>query len=223
MDRTFFEVRYGLESIDPIALKKNFYITYKACIEFFSNLNDITTHEAIKQFEDHLPDTIKHLDHICSFSRCFVNPIGLKHKFENNSILLTAFDTNIKYLHNLDCCDHDFESFDFCCKYCQYIKDGKLLKYGISNKMPHLYSQHYPLQLDGLTTVEEVMIVGVYHVVTILKLRPNGKFNPGSYWRIQRYSMLLSQNLGPLFTLLPLEITSINNILQIVWANRSTP
>lgn len=54
-----------------------------------------------------------------------------------------------------------------------------LPKYGISNKMPHLSCQYYPSQLDGLTTAEKAVIVNAHSIVTILKQRPNRKFNPG--------------------------------------------
>lgn len=223
LDRALVEVRRGLEPVDPIVLKEDFCVTHKACIEFPPNVNDITTHEAVKRFQDHTADAIKHLDQICCCYSCFVNPIQLEHKFENDPILLAAFDTNIIYLHNLDRCGHDSEFFDFCQECWRYIRDGELPKYGISNKMSRLYCQHYPPQLHGLTTAEEVVIARAHPVVTILKLRPNEKFNPGSYGGVRGHSVLLPQNPGLLLTLLPSETTSIDDVLRIVWAGKSTP
>lgn len=77
--------------------------------------------------------------------------------------------------------------------------------------------------LDSFTTTEKVVIARAHPVVTILKLKPNNKFNPGSYKDVQGYSVLLWQNLGLLFNLLSSETTSIDEVIQVVLASKTFP
>lgn len=77
--------------------------------------------------------------------------------------------------------------------------------------------------LDGFTTTEKVVIARAHPVVTILKLKPNNKFNPGSYKDVQGYSVLLRQNLGLLFNLLSSKTTSIDEVIRVVWASKTSP
>ncbi len=83
--------------------------------------------------------------------------------------------------------------------------------------------QYYPVLLEHLTSAEEAVIARAHLVVTILKLKPNNNFNPGTYRGICRHSVLLFQNPRPVFTLLLLEMTSIDNVVQVVWAGKTLP
>lgn len=47
--------------------------------------------------------------------------------------------------------------------------------------MLQLYYQYYFLQLDGFITTKKVLIIRIYPIITILKLKLNNKFNPGLY------------------------------------------
>ena len=62
--------------------------------------------------------------------------------------------------------------------------------------MLKFYCQYYPSLLEEFTSAEETVIAKTYLVITILKLKPNNKFNLGSYKNVCGYSMLLPQNLG---------------------------
>lgn len=160
------------------------------------------------------------MDHIFCYYSYFVYLAQLNHISKKNFIIMIAFDTDNLYHHNLDCCGHDYELFDFCYKYYNYVREGNLPKFGISNKIPQLCCQHYPSQLDGLTTAEEAVIVKAHPVITILKLRPNNKFNPKLYQGIKRHSVLLPQNPDLFLILLPSETTYIHDILRIIWAGK---
>ena len=119
-------------------LEKNFCLKHKKNIEFPAIINDITTHDAVKQLQDHTTDAIKHLDNICCCCSRFVNPAQLKQISEKNLIIMAALNTAILHYYNLDYCSNDSESFDFCCECWNRIREGQLPKFGISNKMPQL-------------------------------------------------------------------------------------
>ncbi len=77
--------------------------------------------------------------------------------------------------------------------------------------------------LEGLTSAEEAVIARVHLVITILKLRPNNTFNPGSYKGIRGHSVLLPQNPGPLLDLLPSETTLVDEVVRVAWGGKSSP
>lgn len=64
--------------IDFTILKKDFCFKLKANIEFFLIVNEITMHNVVKQFQDHIIDVIKHLDYIYYYYSPFINSIQLK-------------------------------------------------------------------------------------------------------------------------------------------------
>lgn len=89
--------------------------------------------------------------------------------------------------------------------------------------MPQKYCQDYPGPLDSLTFTEEAIITRAHLVITILKLRSNNRFNLGLYRGIQGHSIFLPQNSGPLLNLLSSDITSVNDVMQVVWAGKTAP
>lgn len=86
--------------------------------------------------------------------------------------------------------------------------------------MLKLYYQYYPTSLKDLISVEEAIIVKAHSIVINLKLKPNKSFNLETYRNVCRHFMLLPQNLRSLFTLLPLKMTSIDHIVQVVWTSK---
>ncbi len=136
---------------------------------------------------------------------------------------MTVFEIYILHCCDLDvygCCSG---SFNFCHDCWTCVSRGKEPKFGISNKMPKLCCQYYSTLLEDLTSTEEAVIARAHSVVTILKLRPNNSFNPQIYRGVHRHFVLLPQNLRPLLTLLPLEMTSVDDVMQVVWAGKTSP
>lgn len=136
---------------------------------------------------------------------------------------MTAFNTDILYNHDLDYWGHLSELFDFYYECWDYVKKGKLPRFDICNKMPQLYYQHYLLPLDSFTIAEETVIANTYPVVKILKLRPNNKFNLRLNRDVWGHFALLQQNPSLLFNLLPLEITFIDHVIQVVLTDKTSP
>ncbi len=70
--------------------------------------------------------------------------------------------------------------------------------------------------LEGLTSAKEAVIAQAHPVITILKLRPNNSFKPGLYRGVRGHRVLLSQNSGSLFDLLPSKTMSIDKIVRLM-------
>ena len=73
-----------------------------------------------------------------------------------------------------------------------------------------------PFGVGNLSIAEEAVITRAHPVVTILKLRPNNRCNPESYREIRGHAVILSQNPGPLLTLLPSDLAAIEDVVRIV-------
>ena len=89
--------------------------------------------------------------------------------------------------------------------------------------MLQLYCQNYPLALENLSIVEDAVIAKAHPVVTILKLRPNNRFNPVSYRGIRGHAVILSQNPELLLTLVPSDLATIEDIVRIIWLRSNLP
>lgn len=70
--------------------------------------------------------------------------------------------------------------------------------------------------LENLSIAEKVVVARAHLIVTILKLKPNNKFNPRFYKRITGHVVILSQKPGPLLTLLLSDLAKIEDIVHIV-------
>ena len=190
---------------------------------FPPEVNDLTTREAIGHFQVNIKNAIKHINHICCYCSRFVDPSKLKNIPDNNAVLIATFETYILYYYNLDVCGYCFRSFNFCHDCWTCVSGGRESKFGISNKMPQLCCQYYPIPLEDLTFAEEVVIARAHLIVIILKLRPNNSFNLGTYRGVCGHSVLLSQNLGPLLILLSSKTTFVDDVVRVVWADKTLP
>lgn len=57
------------------------------------------------------------MDHVCYCCGQFVNLLKLKSIFDNNTILMTIFETNIFHYYNLNVYGYCSKSFNFCYDY----------------------------------------------------------------------------------------------------------
>ncbi len=207
--------------VDPIAFEENFRLRAEACMAFPPELSDTTTREAISCFQVQITYVVKHMNHVCCCCSRFVDPVEFNLFPDNEPILMAALEMNILHYCDLDICSCS-ETFNFCHDCWNQISGGSKPKFGISNKMPQLYCQHYPSMLEGLKSAEEAVIAQAHPVITILKLRPNNTFNPGSYRGIRGHSVLLPQNPWPLLDLLPSETTPIDKVVRVVWGGKAS-
>lgn len=171
----------------------------------YLSLTKATNFSQIKPFDNSLP----------------INLITqLKHISNNSFVVIATFNTDILHCHQLDCYGCLNGSFKFYSTYWTSVSQGKLPKFGISNKMLQIYCQDYLGLLNGFTSAEKAVIAKTHSVITILKLRPNNKFNSGLYRGVQGHSILLPQNPGRLLNLLLSNTTSVNDVMQVVWVGK---
>lgn len=71
--------------------------------------------------------------------------------------------------------------------------------------------------LKNLNIAKKALNDRVYLIVTILKLRPNNKFNLKFYKRVQNDAMILYQNLGLFLTLFLSDFAGIEDVMHIIY------
>ncbi len=210
-------------AVRPVVLKEDFRFREDAYLAFPPEVNDSTTREAIGRFQVNIENAIKHMNHVCCCCSRFVDPLELENIPDNDEVLMAAFKTHIVYHYDLDVCGCCSGSFNFCHNCWTCVSRGREPKFNICNKMPKLYCQYYPALLEDLTFAEEAVIARAHPVVTILILRPKNSFNKGIDGGVCGHSVLLPQNPGPLLTLLPSETTSVDDLVRVVWAGKTSP
>ncbi len=209
--------------VGPVVLEEDFRLREDAYLTFPPEVNNSITREAIRRFQVNIENAVKHMDYVCCCCSRFVDPLELESIPDNNAVFMATFETYILHHCNFDVCGFYSGSFNFCHDCWTCVNKGREPKFGISNKMPKLYCQYYPVPLEDLISAEEAVIARAYSVVTILKLRPNNNFNLGTYKGVHRHSIFLPQNPRPLLTLLPSKTTSMDDVMQVVWASKTSP
>lgn len=84
-----------------------------------------------------------------------------------------------------------------------------------------MYCQYYSGPLESFTSAKKAVIVKIYLVITILKLKPYNNFNLRSYRGICNNFIFLPQNPWSLLNLLPLKTTFFNNVVRVVWVDKT--
>ncbi len=124
--------------VSPIILKEDFRLREDVYLTFPPEVNDSITREAIGHFQVNIKSVVKHMDYVyCCYSR-FVDPLELESIFDNNAVLITAFETYILHRCDLDVCGCCSGSFNFCHDCWTCVSRGRESKFGISSKMSKL-------------------------------------------------------------------------------------
>ncbi len=178
-------------AISPVVLEEDFCLREDAYLTFPPEVNGFTIIETIGRFQVNIENIIKYIDYVCCCCSWFVNLLKLESIPDNDVVLMAVFETYIFYRCDLDVCGYCSKFFNFCYNCWTCISEDREPEFDISNKMLNLCCQYYPAPLKDLTSAEEAVIIKVYLVVTILKLRPNNSFNLGTYRGVCRYSILL--------------------------------
>ena len=119
-------------------------------------------------------------------------------------------------LFHINCCAVSDNNICLCLTCSRSLLLGNQPKFGIFNGFPRADCQLYPPVLADLSIVEEATIARAHPVVSILKLRPSGAFNPTAYSHIKGHMVHLPQNLVPLLTLLSSPTLALHDIIHIV-------
>src|SRR5205814_5441782 len=77
-----------------------------------------------------------------------------------------------------------------------------------------------PKELQGLTWIEELLIARGHLVGKVLRLQ---KRNASSYFALKGHVILLPQDTTRLLDLLPMALTSLPDVVHVVWVGSSMP
>ena len=100
------------------------------------------------------------------------------------------------------------------------IVERQIPKFGSANYINVLPCQNYPDVLSDLTLVEKAFIARAHSVMSVIKLRCSGTGSTASYHQIRGHMVMLSQNPGPLLTILPSSNLAPHDVICIAQASK---
>lgn len=92
--------------------------------------------------------------------------------------------------------------------------------YGFVNDINTYTCYSYPIVLQDLTLVKEVVITWAHPITIIIKLRPSCTSVSAFYLRIWRHVVVLPQQLALLFNFLLSSNLHLYDIIQVVWLEK---
>lgn len=119
-----------------------------------------------------------------------------------HSEFVLAIKATVIFNDDLDYCGYTNNSSHFCNTCYGIIVEKQIPKFGFVNCINVLPCQKYPDVLSDLIPVKEVFIACAHLVISVIKLKPSGTRSTASYHQICGYTIVLSQNLRPLLTIL---------------------
>jgi hypothetical protein len=123
----------------------------------------------------------------------------------------------------LDSCTLFENSYQFCQPCHTAIQQRYPPKFSALNAVNVSLYQDYPCILKDLTLIEECLIARSYPIASILKLRPNGAFNPAAYNRLRGHIVVLPQEPSPLLNILPSPEIKLCEKIMMVWFGDRSP
>jgi len=123
----------------------------------------------------------------------------------------------------LDNCNIMDGSYRICPACFDVCSSDLIPKFSALNTVNVTMCQQYPIELEGLTLMEEYAIARSHPIGTILKLRPNGVRNPTAYNGIRGHIVTIPQNPGPLLDILPSPDLQFHDHIRIVWTGKTEP
>ncbi len=100
------------------------------------------------------------------------------------------------------------------------IIEKQIPKFGSANCINVLPCQKYSDVLSDLTPIEEAFIACAHPVMFVIKLRPSGTGSTASYHQIRGHTVILPQNPGPLFIILPSSNLAPYDMICITWTSK---
>ena len=192
----------------------------EATASFPPLLIDTSTQKAITQFQSHINIVIADINDICA--RC-----SLLIMFETGFLLtwvhpkfVSAIEAGVIVEDDLDYCEYTNNGFQFCKSCYDMIIKKKIPKFKSANCINVSPCQKYSDILSDLTPVKEVFIACAYPIMSIIKLRASVYGSFALYYRIWGHTVVLSQNSGPLLTILPSSNLVPHDIICIAWASK---
>ena len=177
-------------------LIKDVQLKINAAINFPPDLNDHTNYIAVQNFQSYIDTARASQQDVCTSRGLFI-AVGSKHVLKKTDALVqNAFNVLLLTEQCLDCCgkygkepDEELWFCDTCKRALTAIQAPKFVWY---NQVNFTTCAQFPMELAGLTLVEEALIARAHTVISILNLRPAGGSKPtATYQRIRGHAVVL--------------------------------
>ena len=190
---------------------------------FLPDIDDNNIYSSVLQYQSHIDSVIEGLKCVCEYYGLFAlekeyQVFAIDDFFIHNSVI-----SGLLVILNIDSCGI-FDNGIYLCLTCKKLfLLGNRPKFEILNGLSYADCQSYLLSLVDLFMTKKVVIAHAHPVISILKLKPSGTFNPAAYSGIKRYAVLLPQNPTPLLTLFPSPTLALHDVIRIIWARWGGP
>ena len=207
--------------ISPIQLIQAYEQRREASAVFPPEISDSCVRDCMSRFEDHITGAIAAIEKICGSCGRFIK--GQVYRVSKNDPLLLPFYTGSSSSPRLDSCALLENDYLFCRSCSKAIQKRHPPKYSALNEVNVTFCQNYPRILQNLTLAEECLIARSHPIASILKLRPNGAYNPSAYNRVRGHVIVLPQDPGPLLDILPSAEVKLYDKIKVVWFGDRSP
>jgi hypothetical protein len=205
----------------PVQLIKDYEKRVRATAQFPPQISDSCIRDSISRFEDHMADAIAATQKICGSCGGFIDQDVFE--LSKDDPLLQPFSIEPRLPLRLDSCALFENNYQFCRPCHTAIQQRRPPKFSALNAVNVSFCQDYPCVLKDLTLTEECLIARSHPIASILKLRPNGAFNPAAYNRLRGHIVVLPQEPGPLLDILPSPEVKLCEKIKIVWFGDRAP
>jgi hypothetical protein len=207
--------------LTPIQLIKDHEKRARATAQFPPQISDSCIRDSISRFEDHVADAIAATQKICGSCGGFIDQDVFQ--LSKDDPLLQLFSIEPGLPLRLDSCALFENNYQFCQLCHTAIQQRCPPKFSALNAVNVSFCQDYPWILKDLTLTEECLIARCHPIASILKLRPNGAFNPAAYNRLRGHIIVLPQEPGPLLDILPSPEVKLCEKIMVVWLGDRPP
>ncbi|MCJ1349551.1 hypothetical protein MMC31_007792 [Peltigera leucophlebia] len=206
--------------LSPSALKEEYVEHRQAEAAFPPDIGDNNIHSSVLQYQLHIDSVIEGLKCVCECCGLFASEKESQIFAIDVCLIRNSVASGLLIISNIDSCGISNNGIRLCLTCRNSLSLGNRLKFGILNSLPCVDCQSYPPALGNFSMAEEAANARVHPVMSILKLRPSGTFNPAAYSGIKGHAVFLLQNLTPLLTLLPSPTLALHDVIRIVWVGR---
>ncbi len=152
---------------------------------FPPNIDDINTHSSVLQYESYIDSVIKRLKCVCEYCDLFILEKEYQIYTIDDCLICNSIMLGLLILSYIDYCAISDNNICLCLICSRLFLLENQPKFEILNGLVHVKYQLYLSALTDLSMAKEIAITYMYQVVSILKLRPSGAFNPTAYSRIK--------------------------------------
>jgi hypothetical protein len=119
----------------------------------------------------------------------------------------------------LDGCGRQGDTWNVCSSCHRDLHCFRVPRFSAENRVNVTLCQNFPLELDGLTTVEEALVARCHPLGVVLKIRPGGHYSPINYNGLKGHFIVIPQDPGPLLTILPSPDLQLQDLIKVFWLN----